>query len=160
MSSGEIYTPKFEIVDVLKALKKVKIDELIPREPIFDFFYENSHTPGVSLFLRYKNKIKFFYVDHDDFILELKDQKPDWDISFDNNIIRVLFLYKVNNEVVSISFVFDLSKKEYRDLLHAIRKTREIKLYYLTVLYGGLVLDSYTRLQVPSTIVTALKKLK
>ncbi len=160
MSSGEMYTPNFEIIDVFKALRQVKLNELLPREGVFDFFYENSPNPGVSLFLRYKSRIKLFYIDHDDFILELKEQTPDWDINIDKNIVRIMLLYKVRDSIVPISFVFDISKKEYKELLIAIGKKKEIKLYYLSVLYGGLVLDSIFKIKVPPKIIGHLKKIK
>jgi len=160
MSSVEMYSPKFEVIDILKELKKVKTDELLKEGGALDFFYGYSDYPGVTLFLRYKTKIKFFYIDHDDFVMELKDQTPEWNISVDKNLLRISFIYNVNGESIPIIFLFDLLKKEYRDLLVAIRKTGVIKLYYLTILYGGLVLDNIKKLKVPSDIIDILKKIK
>jgi len=160
MSTIEMYNPEFDIIDIFKALKKIKKDDLIPEQGVFDFFYQNALYPGISLFLRYKNKIKFFYIDHDDFIMEIKDQIPEWSISADKNLVRISLVYKSQNSAVPIDFVFDISDNSYRDLLSVIRKNKEIKLYYLSMLYGGLVFDSYKKLQVPAEIADALKKIK
>ncbi len=160
MNEIEMYKPKYEAIDIFKALKKSKIDELLPEGGVLDFFYQYARYPGVSLFLRYKSKIKFFYIDHDDFIIEAKDQTPEWNISVDKNIVRIGLLYKVHNTSASIYFVFDISDKSYRDLLIVVRKKKEIRLYYMTMLYGGLVLDSIKKFKVPSHIVNALKQIK
>jgi len=160
MSGIEMYTPKIEAIDIFKALRTLKSDELIPQEGAFEFFYQQAIYPGISLFLRHKNRIKLFYIDHDEFILEVKDQVPEWDISIDKNLVRILFNYRINDTSVSMSFVFDISDKGYRDLLEVVRKTEKIKLYYLTMLYGGLVFDSYKKFEVPSRIISVLKTIK
>ena len=74
MSKIEMYKPNYEIIDIFKALKKLNPDDLVPEDGVFDFFYQNSLYPGVSLYLRYKNKTKLFYVDHDDIILEISEE--------------------------------------------------------------------------------------
>lgn len=160
MSEVEMYTPNYEVIDIFKALKNSKLNELLPEGGALDFFYQHSQYPGVSLFLRYKSRIKFFYIDHDDFILEVKDQTPEWDISVDKNLVRIRLLYKYHNDTASINFVFDIIDKGYRDLLISIRKKKQIRLYYMPMLYGGLVLDSIKKFKVPAHIVNALKKIK
>jgi len=160
MSTIEMYTPEYEVIDVFNALKKVKADELLQEGGVFDFFYQNLQYPGISLFLRHKNRTKFFYIDHDDLIFEIKNQIPKWNISIDKNLVRISLLYKVHDSEIPINFVFDLSNQSYKDLLVVIRKKKEIKLYYLTMLYGGLVFDSYKKFKIPERIIDVLKKIK
>jgi len=160
MDTVEMYTPKFKVIDIFKALRKIKTDELLPEGGAFDFFYQNLQYPGISLFLRHRNTTKFFYVDHDDLILEIKDQTPEWDISIDKNLLRLSLIYKIHDASASINFVFDISKEEYRELLAVVCRKKEIKLYYMPMLYGGVVFDSYRKLKVPSKIIDVLKKMK
>lgn len=160
MNKLEMYKPDFEVIDIYKALKELKADELLPEEGVFQFFYQSSLYPGMSLFLRHENRAKFFYIDHDDFILQVKDLVPEWSISADNNLVRITLNYNVIDSKAAINFVFDLSDKTYRELLVVIKKKKEIKLYYLTMLYGGLVFDSYKKFKIPSEIIDVLKKIK
>jgi hypothetical protein len=102
--------------------------------------------------------VKFFYLDHDDFILEVRDCIPEWDISSDKNLVRITLNYKINDDSAAINFVFDISDEKYRELLNVVRKKKEIKLYYLAMIYGGLVFDSYKTLKVPDNILSALKR--
>lgn len=157
MKDIEMYKPKYDVVEVFKALKNVKSDELLPESGPLEFFYRHIQYPGISLFLRDKNRVKFFYLDDDSFIMEIKDQVPEWGISVDKNLVRITLEYKVEESSGYVNFVFDISDKSYRDLLEVVRKKKEIKLYYLTMVYGGLVFDSYKKLIVPSNIVNALK---
>lgn len=160
MSAIEMYRSDFKAMDVFKALRKLKSDELLPEDGALQFFYAKTPYPGISLFLRHKNKVKFFYIDHDEFILDIRDQDPDWDVSIDRNLVRILFNYKINDTTASMSFLFDISDNAYRELLEVVRKSKEIKLYFLTMLYGGLVFDSYKKLKVPPRIVNILKTIK
>jgi hypothetical protein len=160
MSGNSLYQPKYEVNDIFKALKEIKADELLPEEGPLEYFYMGSQYPGVSLFLRHKNKVKFFYIDHEDFILEVKDKTPEWHISIDNNLVRISLINKVRGYTPTINFVFDVSDKSYRELLTTIRKDKEIELYYLLILYGGLVLDSIRKYKIPSNIIDVLKKIK
>lgn len=148
------------VPDIFKALKKIKINEPLPGGGLFEYFNEHSQYPGFSLFLRHKKEIKFFYIDHDDFLSEIKDQTPVWDISMDGVILRLSLIYKYNNADVPILFVFNSSKKEYAELLEIIRKDKRIDVYFLVMLYGGLVLDSIQKLKMPPHIVSVLKNLK
>ncbi len=159
MSKNELYIPKRDTIDIFKELRKSNVDELLKEGGALDFFYEYSDYPGVTLYLRHKNRIKFFYIDHDNIIMELKDQTPEWEISVDKNLLRISLVYKVNSDTIPIIFLFDLQKKEYRELLVAIRKVKKIKLYYLTILFGGLVLDSMIKFKVPANIIEVLKKI-
>ena len=160
MSEIKMYTPKINAIDIFKELRNLKSDELLPSTGALEFFYQHLQYPGVSLFLRDKNRVKFFYLDHDDFILEVKDQTPEWTISSDENLVRITLNYKFHSASAVISFVFDISDKSYRDLLEVVRKKKEIKIYYLTMIYGGLVFDSYKKFKVPAEILTALKAVK
>lgn len=160
MSKIEMYKPEFQVPDIFKALKNLKKDELLSQDGALVYFYQNAQYPGISLFLRHKNRVKFFYTDHDDFIIEIRDQKPEWDLAIDGNLARISLIYTGHNNKGVINFVFDLADESYRGLLDIIRKKKEIKLYYLTLLYGGIVFDSYIRLAVPDKILSALKKIK
>ena len=160
MSKVEMYKPKFEVADIFDALKKVKPDELLPEEGVFNFFYQDSLYPGLSLFLRHKDRTKFFYIDHDDFIHEIKNQVPEWDISVDNSLVRISLIYNLHDSKAQINFVMDISNKTYRDLLMIVRKKKAIKLYYLPLLYGGIAFDSYKKLKIPAEIMNVLKKIK
>ncbi len=160
MAEFKMYNPEYKVIDVFKSLKTLKKDELLPEGGALDFFYQNLQYPGISLFLRYKNKTKFFYIDHDEFIVTIKDQTPEWGISIDKNLLRLILHYKVNNYEVPLNFVFDLSNETYIDLLNVVRKNKEIKLYYLTMIHGGIAFDSYVKLKVPSRIINALKQVK
>jgi len=160
MSGNKMYKPKYEIADIFKALKDIKPDELLPADGPLEFFYEGSQYPGVSLFLRDKKKVKFFYIDHETFILEVKDKTPEWHISMDNNLVRISLINEIRNSTTTINFVFDIADKGYRELLDIIRKDKEIELYYLLILYGGLVFDSVAKYKIPSGVLDVLKKIK
>lgn len=160
MSTVEMYKPKFEVTDIFDALKKIKTDEILPEGGVFDFFYQDALYPGFTLFLRHKNRAKFFYIDHDDFIIEVKDQIPEWDISIDRDLVRISLTYDVHDSKAVINFVYNISEQIYRDLLNVIRKKKEIKLYYLSLLYGGLVFDSYKKIKIPAKIIDVMKKIK
>ena len=160
MGEKSLYKPKYEAGDIFEALKKVKEDELLPEDGALEFFYTGSQYPGVSLFLKHKKKVKFFYIDHEDFILEVKDKIPEWHISVDTNLVRISLINKVRNATPTINFVFDVADREYRELLSIIRKDKEIELYYLLILYGGLVLDSIKKYKIPSNVLDVLKKLE
>jgi hypothetical protein len=159
MSGNSGYKPNYEVADIFDALKKVKVDELLPEEGPLEFFYMGSQYPGVSLFLRHKKRVKFFYIDHEDFILEVKDKTPEWNISIDNNIVRIALINKVRNATPTINFVFDIADKTYKELLTILKKDKEIELYYLLILYGGLVLDSVKKYKIPADVVNVLKKI-
>ena len=159
MSGNSGYKPNYEVADIFDALKKVKVDELLPEEGPLEFFYMGSQYPGVSLFLRHKKKVKFFYIDHEDFILEVKDKTPEWNISIDNNIVRIALINKVRNATPTINFVFDIADKTYKELLTILKKDKEIELYYLLILYGGLVLDSVKKYKITADVVNVLKKI-
>ena len=160
MSKVEMYSPEYQVFDIFKALRTLKEDELLPEDGVFHFFYANATYPGVSLFLRHKNKTKLFYVDHDDIILEIKNQTPEWDISMDQNLVRISLIYKVRDTSVTLNFLFDTTKEIYRNLLGVIAKNKNIKLYYMILLYGGIVFDSYVKFKVPSKIIDYLKRVK
>lgn len=159
MSIVEMYKPKFDVTDIFDALRKLKTDEILPEGGVFEFFYQDALYPGFTLFLRHKNRVKFFYIDHDDFILEVKDQTPEWGISIDRDLVRISLTFDVHGSNAIISFVYNISDGSYRELLKAIRKNKEIKLYYLSMLYGGLVFDSYKKFKIPSKIMDVLKKI-
>lgn len=159
MSIVEMYKPKFDATDIFDALKKLKTDEILPEGGVFEFFYQDALYPGFTLFLRHKNRVKFFYIDHDDFILEVKDQTPEWGISVDRDLVRISLTYDVHESKAVINFVYNVSDDSYRELLKVIRKKKEIKLYYLSMLYGGLVFDSYKKFKIPSDIIDVLKKI-
>jgi len=160
MIETDMYLPAFDALDIFKALKKVKKDELLPEEGVFNFFYEQSQYPGITFFLRHKNRVKLFYIDHEEFINEIKDQNPAWEITIEKSLVRIILLYKVRDTVVPVNFLLDIFKKDYRDLVIAIRKKKEVKLYFFPMLYGGLVFDSYRKLKVPSKILDVLKDIK
>jgi len=153
------YKSKYSVADIFKALKDVKANELLPEQGPLEFFYLNSQYPGVSLFLQDKKKVKFFYVDHEDFIMEVRDKTPEWHISVDKNIVRISLINKVRGYTPTINFVFDIDDKSYSELLTIIRKDKEIELYYLLILYGGLVFDSVRKYKIPSNIIDVLKKI-
>ena len=159
MGGNSVYKSNYEVSDIFDALKKVKVDELLPEEGALEFFYMGSQYPGVSLFLRHKKKVKFFYIDHEDFILEVKDKTPEWNISIDNNLVRIALINQVRNATPTINFVFDIADKNYKELLTIIKKDKEIELYYLLILYGGLVLDSVKKYKIPSNVIDVLKKI-
>lgn len=160
MSKVEMYNPKFEVTDIFDALRKLKADEILPEGGVFDFFYQDALYPGFTLFLRHKNRVKFFYIDHDNFILEVKDQTPEWDISIDRDLVRITLTFDIHNSNAVISFVYNISNESYRELLKVLSKKKEIKLYYLSMLYGGLVFDSYKKFKIPAKIKDVLKKIK
>lgn len=155
-----MYAPRIDAIDVFKSLRNIKTNELLPEEGPLQFFYQHLQYPGITLFLRHKKRIKFFYIDHDDIILDIKDLVPEWTISKDKNLLRISLNYQVNDASIPINFVFDISNKEYRDLLTVMSKNKEVKLYYFPMLSGGLVFDSYKKFKIPPGIITALKKVK
>lgn len=160
MGTVETCDQKYEVIDIFKALRDLKADELLAEGGALDFFYQNLQYPGISLFLRHKNRVKFFYIDHDDLILEIKDQIPVWNISIDKNLLRLSLVYEVNAVSVSLNFLFDINQESYRELLNVVRRKKEIKLYYLSMLYGGVVFDSYRKFKIPSNIINVLKNIK
>lgn len=148
------------VPEIFKALKKVKENELLPEGEVSDYFSEVSQYPGFSLYLRHKKDIRFFYIDHDDFLSEIKDQTPVWNITMDGKIVRISLVYKYNNADVSVTLTFNAAKKEYAELIDIIRRDKSITLYFLVMLYGGLVLDSVKKLKMPSDAVKVLKTIQ
>jgi len=162
MSELEIYTGSFfgKEEDIFKALRAVKFGELIPQDGVLNYFYDQVQEPSTTLFLKSKKRVKFFYVDNDDFITSIMEQVPNWVIDVDKNILRINLLFKSSTDVVPLVFNFDAAKPDYIDAVKLISKKEEFDLYFISILYGGLVVENRVKLKIPKSILKTFKSIK
>ncbi|HOP64392.1 MAG TPA: hypothetical protein PK358_15805 [Spirochaetota bacterium] len=162
MDELKLYTDDFMVSeeDIFKALREIKAGELLPSGGIFAFFYENVANPSTVLFLKTKKKAKFFYIDHDDFILALVDQSPNWVLDIDKNILRLNLIYEIDGSSATLAFVFDVIKEEFRNTIRLLAKRGVFDLYFFSILYGGLVLEKRIKYTIPKSILKTFKSIK
>ncbi len=136
------YESEYSCEEVLELVKSVKEGEMIPADGAADLFHRMVSYPGESFFLCSDNKIKFFYADNDDFINEINDKEPGWTLEVDENLVKIILLFEDNDSVIPINFNFDVSKELYRDSLRLLAAEEGFRLTMLSMLYGGLIVDS------------------
>lgn len=146
--------------DIFKALREVKIGELLPSDGFLGFFYDSVSNPSTVLFLCSKKKAKFFYVDNDEFLYGIMDQTPHWILDIDKNILRINLLFTINGNTIPMGFLFDTSVDAYKNTLKLIAKKGEFDLYFLSLLYGGIVLEKRVKYEIPKSIIKTFKSIK
>jgi hypothetical protein len=146
--------------DIFTSLRGVKIGELLPSGGPLDFFYDNIDNPSTTIFLKTKKKAKFFYADTDEFLSCIIDEKPHWVLDIDKNILRLNLVYDINGSTMPLVFVFDITKDNYRMVLKLLSKKGVFDLYFLSILYGGFVLEKRLKLSIPKSILKTLKNIK
>lgn len=159
MSKLSLYQPTFGNKDIIKSFKKIKDGENLPDSGATQFFYSNSNNPSDVIYLNSGRKVNFFYVDHDEFIIEIRDQEPGWNFEVEKGIAKLTLFFKDNNTHVPMNFNFDLSKEEYRSSITILGKKKKFELSFLVMLYGGLVKDSTRIYKIPDRIVKIIKGL-
>ena len=162
MSGVELYSGSYigKEEEIFTALKDVKFGELMPEDSILAFFYDQITDPSTTLFLKSKKRVKFFYVDNDDFLSSIVEKTPEWVIDIDKNILRINLMYQVETELIPLIFNFDIARDEYKEAIRLITKKEEFELYYLSILYGGLVVEKRVKFKIPKSILKTFKKLK
>ncbi len=159
MSKLSLYQPSFKNKDIIKSLKKIKDGEVLPEDGATQFFYSNSNNPGDVIYLNSGRRVNFFYVDHDEFIIEIRDQEPGWNIDVEKGIAKITLFFEDNNNHVPMNFNFDLTKEEFRSGIKILGRKKKFSLTFLTMLYGGLVKDSMHEYKIPDRIVKVLKEM-
>ena len=145
--------------DIIKTLKKHKEGEILPREGLFGFMYDQFNGPSISFMVGSKKDVQFCYVDHEEFIILMKDGDPDWIVEVDQNLVKLIMMFNINNSQLTISFNFDMVKEMYQDAIMLLIKKKEFNLAYISLLYGGLVLDSRVKMKLPDNVLKSLKDL-
>jgi len=151
------YEPEYSCEDVIALVKSVNEGEMIPRDGAADLFYRMVGYPGESFFLCSDNKVKFFYADNDDFIIEIKDKEPGLILETDANLVKIILLFKDNDSVIPVSFNFDVSRELYRDSLRLLSADEGFSLTMLSMLQGGLIIDSRHLYKIPDHIKRGLE---
>jgi len=151
------YEPVYSSEDVIELVKSVKEGEMIPRDGAADLFYKMVCYPGESFFLCADKKVKLFYADNDDFINEIRDQEPGWALEADENLVKIILLYSNMEDVIALNFTFDISQELYRDTLRLLISGEGFRLTMLSMLYGGLIVDSRHLYQIPDSIKSELQ---
>lgn len=146
--------------EIFKSLKDARFGELLPQNGAFDFFYDQVNNPSTALFLKSKKQVKFFYADHDDFLAQIMEEIPEWVIDLDKNLLRLNLMFRSGGEVIPLVFIFDIAREEYRDAIRLVSKSGEFDLYFMSILYGGLVLEKRVKLKVPKPILKTFKSVK
>ena len=146
------YIPKFDNKEVIKALKKIKDGENIPKSGAAEVVYHMISYPGDTFFLSTNKNIEFFYYDYEDFIGTIKDQEPGWTIDVSQSILKIILLFKEGDNLVPISFNFDMAKDLYRSALKLLLKKKELSLTMLSIVYGEFIVDSRHRYKIPDHI--------
>ncbi len=162
MSEIELYSGNFigKEEEIFKSLKNVKFGDLLPKDGAFAFFYEQVLHPATSLFLKSKKRVKFFYVDHDDFFPMVMGQDPEWVLDVDENLLKINLLFQAGEDPVPVIFVFDIARGDYRDAIRLINKSGKFELYFISILYGGLVVENKVEFKIPKSILKTFKSIK
>ncbi|HOP29737.1 MAG TPA: hypothetical protein P5120_16560 [Spirochaetota bacterium] len=146
--------------DIFTSLRGVKTGDLLPSGGPLDFFYDNIDNPSTTIFLKTKKKAKFFYADTDEFLSNILDVNPHWVLDIDKNILRLNLIYDINGSTVPLVFIFDIAKDNYRTVLKLLAKKGVFDLYFLSILYGGFVLEKRVKLNIPKSILKTFKSIK
>ncbi len=146
------YIPKFDNKEVIKALKKIKDGENIPKNGATEIIYHMISGLGETFFLSTDKTIRFFYYDYEDFIGTIKDQEPGWTIDVSENILKIILLFKEGDNLVPISFNFDMSKELYRTALKLLLKKKGLRLVMLSIIHGNFIIDSRHYYKIPDHI--------
>lgn len=151
------YIPKYDNKETIKALKSIKDGEKIPKSGAVEVLHHMINYPGENFFLSTDKRIRFFYYDYEDFIMTIKDQEPGWAIDVSQNILKIVLLFKEEDNLVPISFNFDISKDLYRNALKLLFKKKGLRLTMLSIDCGQLIVDSKHYYSMPAHIREALK---
>jgi len=146
--------------DIFTSLRGVKVGETLPSEGPLGFFYDNIDNPSTTLYLKTKKKAKFFYADTDEFLSHIINEKPHWILDIDKNILRLNLLYEVGGNTIPIAFIFDITKDEFRKVIKLITKKGVFDLYFLSILYGGFVLEKRIKFDIPKSILKTFSSIK
>ena len=152
------YTGKED--QIFDSLRGVKTGEFLPSDGPLGFFYDNIDNPSTALFLKTKNKAKFFYADTDEFLSNIIDEKPHWVLDIDKNILRLNLIYELSGNSIPLVFIFNIAKDEFRTVIKLLVKKGVFDLYFLSILYGGFVLEKRIKLNIPKSILKTFKSIK
>jgi hypothetical protein len=146
--------------EILLELEKIQSGDLLQREGIFSFFYENVTDPSSTLFLKGSNEVRFFYVDHDHFLYEIMDLVPGWNLDVIENVLKINMIFNIQGDIIAIPFIFDLKKEVFREALIMLGESGKFSLTYLSILYGGFVFEKKIEFDLPQSITDTLNTLK
>ena len=146
--------------DIFTSLRGVKTGDLLPSEGPLGFFYDNIDNPSTTLFLKTKKRAKFFYADTDEFLSHIVEEKPHWVLDIDKNILRLNLIYEVSGHSIPLVFIFNIAKDEFRTLIKLLVKQGVFDLYFLSILYGGFVLEKRVKIDIPKSILKTFKSIK
>lgn len=162
MTELDLYSKDFtgKEDEIFRDLRGVTEGELLPSDGFLGVFYKSMSHPSTTMFLKNRKKTKFFYIDHDDFICSIMDQRPHWVLDIDKNMLRLNLIYELNGTAVPMVFLFDIAKEDFRMAIKLLARKGVFDLYFLSILYGGLVLEKRVKLDVPKSILKTFKSIK
>jgi hypothetical protein len=152
------YTGKED--EIFDSLREVKTGDILPSDGPLGFFYDNIDNPSTTLYLKTKKRAKFFYADTDEFLSHIIDEKPHWVLDIDKNILRLNLIYEVGGNSIPLVFIFDITKEDFRSVIKLITKKGVFDLYFLSILYGGFVLEKRVKLDIPKSILKTFSSIK
>lgn len=155
----KMFSSSYSNEDIIKNLKKQKAGELLPEDGLFSFMYDQLNGPSIPFMINTKKEVAFCYIDHEEFIITVKENDPEWIVEVDQNIVKLVLLYNINDSQLMISFNFDMTREMYQNAITLLLKKKEFHLTYIALLYGGLVLDSRVTHKIPDKVIKALKNL-
>jgi hypothetical protein len=146
--------------EVFLELDKIQSGELLEREGVFSFFYENITDPSTTLFLKSSKEVRFFYVDHDDFLYDIMELVPAWNLDVIENVLKINMIFNLQGNVIAIPFNFDLKKEVFRNALIMLGESGKFSITYMSILYGGFVFEKKVDFALPQSIIDTLNTLK
>jgi len=146
--------------EIFDSLRGVKTGELLPSEGPLGFFYDNIDNPSTTLFLKTKSRAKFFYADTDEFLSHIVNETPHWVLDIDKNILRLNLIYELNGHSIPLVFIFNIAKDEFRAVIKLLVKKGVFDLYFLSILYGGFVMEKRVKFDIPKSILKTFKSIK
>lgn len=155
----EEYIPKFDNKKVVKALKSIKPDNGIPREGATEVIYKMINYPGETFFISTDKSIRFFYYDNEESISMMKDQEPGWSIDISENVVKIVLLFNDGEDLVPVSFNFDITKDLYRNTLKLLLKKKGFRLILMSLAYGDFIIDEKKYYIIPDHIKKSLSGL-
>jgi len=110
--------------------------------------------------LKGTREVRFFYVDHDNFLYDIMDLVPGWNLDVVENILKLNMIFNLQGSVIAIPFIFDLKREEFRKTLIMLGESGKFNLTYLSILYGGFVFEKRLEFDLPKSIVESFLTLK
>lgn len=154
-------TPADDLGRVLKAFKKVKTGESLPRDGACAYFYSHVTYAGQTLALPEGRRFRFFHVEHDDVIGEIVEGTPSWHVANEEDRAIVSIVFSLPERTMNrVELNLDATGGNSLRILEFLSKAKNIDLHLLALLYGGIVREASLTLPVPAGVREALQGVK